>query len=100
MTHIKKFIEQIEDEIESAMAYAEKSLYLKARDETSLASKYRSMAEDELSHAMTIHGEAVQEIERLSKTYPNPPVEMMEKWEHEHKEFIERVAQIRHLLSM
>jgi ferritin len=100
MTYIKKLAEQIKDEIESAMTYAEKSLYLKAKDETSLASKYKSMAEDELSHAMTIHTEAVQEIEKLSKVYPNPPIEMMEKWEHEHKEFIEKVAQIRHLLSM
>ena len=57
------------------------------------------MAEDELKHAMFFHEKAVKEIEELSKTVA-VPVEMAEKWEHEHKEYVERAAWIRQMLVM
>ena len=99
MKHIKKYVEQIEDEIESAKEYVEKSVMLKSKGNAVLSSKYREMAEDELRHAMTIHGEAVKEIEELSKTY-TPPVEMLENWEHSHKRFVEEFLKIKQYLTL
>jgi hypothetical protein len=67
MRSIKKYVDHIEEEIESAKEYAEKYVELKAKGENSAASKYREMAEDELKHANYIHEFAVKEIEQLSK---------------------------------
>ena len=100
MQYIKEMVDQIEDEVKSAKNYAEKYLRLKAAGNTTLASKYKTMAEDEIRHAMVIHGEATEEVEKLSKVYPNPPTEMMDKWEHEHKEAIEKIAWVKHMLTL
>jgi ferritin len=99
MRHIKKFVEHIEEEIEGATNYAEKAVEFKAKGDMQTAAKYKSMAEDELRHAMTIHEMAVKEINDLSKIV-TPPVEMMEKWEHAHKKFVEQVAWVKQMLSI
>lgn len=99
MYHIKKLAEQMEDEIESAMTYAEKYIECKAKSNTAYAAKYKAMAEDELRHAMFFHEQAVKEIEEVQKVY-TAPAEMLDKWEHEHKEYIERVGIIKQILAM
>ena len=57
------------------------------------------MALDELKHAGYIHDRVVMEIETLNKVY-TPPQEMMEKWDADHKKYIEKAAWIRQMLSM
>lgn len=99
MHHIKKLAEQMEDEINSAMHYAEKYIEYKAKGNTAYATKFKAMSEDELRHALFFHEIAVKEIEEVSKVY-TAPAEMLEKWEHEHKEYIERVALVKQILSM
>jgi ferritin len=99
MRYIKKLTEHIEEEIESAKEYAESYVEFKAKGNTTVASRFKSMAEDELTHAGFFHEQAVMEIEKLGKIY-TPPVDMMEKWEHEHKEYVERTAWIRQMLAM
>lgn len=99
MQYIKELVEHLDEEVEGAKEYAEKYLRLRATGDTSLASKYKSMAEDELRHAMIIHDEATAEVDRLSKVY-TPPVEMMEKWKYEHEKAIEKVAWIKQMLAM
>lgn len=99
MRYIKHYVDQIEDEIASAENYAEKSVESKAKGNAQNAAKYKAMAEDELRHAMFFHELATKEIEELSKIY-TPPVEMLDKWEHEHREYVEKVALIKQMLSM
>lgn len=99
MTIIKKYVEHIEEEIDGAKDYAEKYVEQKAINDMSKANKYKEMANDELKHAMFIHEFAVEKINEVSKVY-NPPVEMMEKWEKAHKEYVEKVAWIRQMLNM
>ena len=99
MRYIQKLVEHLDEEIEGAKEYAEKSLHLRSKGDTALASKYKSMAEDELRHATIIHEEAAAEVERLSKVY-TPPVDMMEKWKYEHEKAIEKVAWIKQMLAM
>lgn len=99
MRYIQKLVDHIEDELESAKDYAECYIEHKAKGDSSIASRFKTMAEDELSHAMFFHELAVKEIEKLGKIY-TPPVDMMEKWEHEHKEYVERTAWIRQMLAM
>jgi urocanate hydratase len=99
MRVIKKYVDNIEEEIEDAKKYAEKYVECKAKGNIQAAGKYNEMANDELKHAMYLHGWAVAEIEEISKIYV-PPSDMMEKWEHAHREYVEQVAMIKHMLEM
>lgn len=99
MRSIKKYVEHIDEEIESAEEYAEKYVECKAKGNMQAANRYREMAEDELKHAMYIHEWATKEIEEISKVYA-PPVDMLEKWEHEHKKYVEKVAWVKQMLAM
>ena len=99
MTIIKNMVEAIEEELEGAKDYAEKYVEYKAKEKMQKASRYKEMAEDELKHAMYVHEWAVREVEQISTVY-TPPIEMMEKWEKAHKEYVEKVAWIKQMLNM
>lgn len=99
MRYIKKLVEQLDEEIDGAKNYAEKYVEYKAKNNMAWANRFKEMAMDELKHCTYIHEMAVQEIDELKKIY-SPPVEMQEKWEHEHKEYVEKVAWIKQMLAM
>ena len=99
MKAIKKYVEKIEEEIEGAKDYAEKYVEYKAKGDMTRANRYKEMANDELKHSSFIHEWAVKQIEEISKVY-TAPVEMMEKWEKAHKEYVEQVAWIKQMLAM
>ena len=99
MKHIKMFVDQIDEELEGAKDYAEKYVECKAKNNMAHANKYKEMAQQELVHAMNIHGFAVEAIELLNKVY-TAPVEMQEKWDHAHKEYVEKAAWIKQMLTL
>jgi hypothetical protein len=99
MRSIKAYVEHIDEELEGAKDYAEKYVEAKAKGNVSMANKYKEMASDELRHAGYVHEFAVAEIDALSKVY-TPPVDMQKKWEESHKEYVEKAAWIRQMLSM
>lgn len=99
MRAIKKYVERIDEEIESAKEYAEKYVEYKAKGDMTRANHYKEMANDELKHSNYIHEWAVKEIEEISKVY-TPPVEMQEAWDKAHKEYVEKVAWIKQMLSL
>lgn len=99
MERIKKLVDEISDELCSAKEYAEEFLTLKAKDKIDWAKRYDEMAHDELKHADYLHERVVSEIDELSKAY-TPPEEMMEKWNADHKKYIEKAAWIRQMLTM
>jgi hypothetical protein len=99
MRSIKAYVEHIDEELEGAKDYAEKYVEAKAKGNMSMANKYKEMASDELRHAGYVHEFAVAEIDALSKVY-TPPVDMQKKWEESHKEYFEKAAWIRQMLSM
>lgn len=68
-------------------------------DDGTWANRYKEMAQDELKHAGYIHDRVVKDIEELQRVY-TPPQEMMEKWDADHKKYIEKAAWIRQMLSM
>ena len=99
MKVIKKYVDAIDEELHGAKEYAEKYVEMKAREDIQAATRYKEMANDELKHAMYQHEWAVKEIEMLSKIYV-PPVEMQEIWDKQHKEYVEKTAWIKQMLSM
>lgn len=99
MHYIKKIIDHIDDEIESAKDYAEKYVECKAKGNSAHAARYKSMAEDELRHASFFHELAVKEIDEISKIY-SAPAEMLKEWEKNHAEYVESAAWIKQMLLM
>jgi hypothetical protein len=99
MRAIKKYVEAIDEEIEGAKDYAEKYVECKAKGDMSKANRFKEMASDEIKHAMYIHEWAIAEIEEIKKVFV-PPVDMLEKWEKAHKEYVEKVAWIKQMLSL
>ena len=99
MTRIKELADRIEEELNDAKTYAEDYLTFKAKGNQTWANRYREMANDELKHAVYIHERAVEEIEELRKVY-TPPEEMLEKWESDHRKFLEKTAWIKQMLAM
>lgn len=99
MTWIKKLADEIADELDSAKEYAEDYLTFKAKENSTWANRYKEMANDELKHADYLHDRAVAEIEELRKVY-TPPQDMLDKWDSDHRKFIEKTAWVKQMLAM
>jgi bacterioferritin (cytochrome b1) len=99
MTRIKELADEMKDELHSAKCYAEEYLTFKAKDKNTWATRYKEMAQDELKHAGYIHERVVAEIDELRKVY-TPPQEMLDKWDTDHKKYIEKAAWIKQMLTM
>ena len=99
MTRIKNLVDQIDDELDSAKEYAEEALTYKAKGNGEWYTRYKSMSEQELGHASILHDRVVSEIDQL-KNVMTPPEDMMQKWEHEHKAYIEKAAWVKQMLAM
>ena len=103
MTKIKKYVEQIADELDDAKGYMETALEYKAMGDSlgnARYSKYKELSMQELNHAMVLHEFAVQDIERLKTVYPDVPVDMQDAWDRSHIEFVEKAAWIKQMQSM
>lgn len=100
MTKIKKYVEGIADELNDAKSYMETALEYKAMGNTTRYTRYKEMSMQELSHAMSLHEFAVQDIEQLRTVYPTIPTEMQDKWDKAHIDFVEKTAWIKQMQSM
>lgn len=99
MRMIKNYVDHMIEELEGAKDYAEKYVECKANGNMAHANKYKEMAQQELNHAMNIHGFATEAVDKLSKIY-TPPVDMQEKWDKAHKEYVEEAAHIKMMLTL
>ena len=100
MTKIKKYAEEIAEELDGAKKYIEKALEYKAMGDTARYTKYKEMSVMELGHASTLHEFAVQDIEKLKAVYPDIPQKMMEAWNKSHVNFVEKTAWIKQMQAM
>ena len=100
MTKIKKYVEEIKDELDGAKHYMETALEYKAMGDSSRYNTYKEMSVQELGHAMNIHQFAVQDIEKLKAVYPEVPQAMLDKWNDSHIDFVEKSAWIKQMQAM
>ena len=100
MTKIKKYVDDIADELHGAKCYMEKALEYKAMGNSDRYNKYKDMSIQELGHAMALHDFAVQDIEQLKTVYPDIPQKMMEAWTKSHVDYVEKAAWIRQMQAM
>lgn len=98
MREIKEMTCQIKDELKGAKEYAKMAVRAKELGETATGKMYYDMANDELRHAMNIHGMAVKLIEEKRKTN-TPPQYMLDMWKEEHDEYMEDTAKTKYMLS-
>lgn len=100
MTKIKKYVDDIAEELDGAKNYIETALDYKVAGDMNRYNKYKEMSVQELGHAMALHEMAAQDIQKLQSVYPEVPQSMMDKWEHSHKEFVEKTAWIKQMQAM
>lgn len=99
MTKIKKYVFRIEDELAGAKDYAERYIEYKAQGDNQNAQMFKEMSNQELEHSSNWHKIAIKEIEEIKKVF-TPTIEMEEKWNKSHQEYVEKSAWIRQMLAM
>ena len=100
MTKIKKYVEDIREELDGAKHYIETALEYKAAGDGARYNTYKDMSIQEMNHANNLHQFAVQDIEKLKSVYPEIPNDMMDKWNKAHVEYVEKAAWIKQMQSM
>lgn len=100
MNKIKKYVEDINEELRDAQEYIEKALWFKAKGDQNRYAKYKDMSAQELNHATVLHDMAVQDIEALDAAFPEVPDKMVEQWNKSHAEYVEKAAWIRQMHQM
>lgn len=99
MTKIKKYVEQIKEELDGAKGYAENYVEQKVKGNTPMANKYKEMANDELKHAGYLHELVTTEIAEIQKTI-KPPENMVQRWEAAHVEYVDNAAWVKQMLTL
>ena len=98
MKIIQKLCDMIDEEIEDARKYA--ACYQEHRDfEPELSRTFSLLANEELNHMRMLHEQVVRIIGEFRKEKGDPPPEMMTIYEYVHKRQIEKVAEVKLLLS-
>ena len=65
MKLVHKMIDQIDEELEGALDYAEKFIESKVHGDTNRANVYRQMSYDELTHAGNVYEFSTKDIEKI-----------------------------------
>ena len=105
MMKIKKYVEDIAEELESSKAYMEKALEYKVLGNSlprgmDRYNGYKTMSIQELEHAMRLHQYAAEDIEQLKAVYHEPQQKMLDMWDKSHVEYVEKAAWIKQMQAM
>lgn len=100
MKRIKDLADHIKEEICGAKEYAEKYVDEKVHGNSSAATKYKEMANDELKHAGYLHEFVVIEIDKIKSSGIVYPPEMEENWKRVHSEYVDKAAWVKQMLTL
>ena len=98
MQKIKKYVDQIREELDGAEEYVEKYIENKLEGKNDRALLYKQLAQDEIRHSDVIHKIALEDIEQLNSIY-NPSSEMLATWDKAHIEFVNKYKWIESLIN-
>lgn len=98
MKIIKHLAKDIREELHDAEKYIKAALTNKT-EYPSAADMFYRLANEEVDHAMRLHGEVVKLIEKTSRETNVPPV-MKEIWTFEHEMIVEDMAEVKRLIEM
>lgn len=99
MRLIKHLSEQIEDEVCGAIDYAKDALEYKF-SRPQLAELYYKLANVEMTHVNELHEAVVKIVEEAKNKNVKVPSFMLEKWEEEHREMIDKMAEAKIYIGM
>lgn len=103
MRKVKTIIDHIKEEMADAKKYISCMAKEKGVDEEAFRT-YSQLAQAEYDHAMLLHELAVKEIEKaradLKAKGIEVPAYMMEMWEEEHQEYVEKMAKIKYEIEL
>lgn len=100
MKVIKCLVEDINEELEGAEHYAKKATEHKD-DDRELADVYAKLANAELDHVNSLHGQVVRIIKDWKSTSSQEVPEAMQAvWDYEHERSVDKAAKIKTLLDM
>ena len=100
MKKIKDLADEIKDEIGGAKKYAECYVEAKVNGNSSMATKYKEMANDELKHAGYLHEFVVAEINKIKSSGIQYPPEMEDRWKTVHAEYVDKAAWVKQMLTL
>ena len=99
MKIIKDLVSEIKEELEGAGNYAERAMKHKGIDD-GFSTLYADMAKEEMGHVDKLHGKIQEVIKKYRAEKGEPPAGMQAVWDHEHKQLIQRAAEIRAMIDM
>lgn len=99
MKIIKELVENINEEVEGAEHYAKLATKYKDEDKV-LADNYAKMAEAELTHVDSLHTQVVRIIKDWKGKGEQVPPAMQVLYDWEHERQIEKVRDIKILMSL
>lgn len=100
MKKIKDLADRIKEEIYDAKEYAERYVEAKVDGNSSAATKYKEMANDELKHAGYLHEFVVSEINKIKSSGIQYPKSMEERWQTVHAEYVDKAAWVKQMLTL
>ena len=98
MQIIAKISDMIEKEIEEAECYVDAALDYQA-EYPDVSGDYVSLAQGNLDRVTALHNRVVKLIEMERKEHGEPPEMMLKVYEYLHKKHIEKVADVRRIIS-
>lgn len=98
MKLVHKMIDQIDEELEGAMDYAEKFIESKVHGDSHRASLYRQMSFDELTHAGYVYEFSASDIAKI-KAVHQLSEECEKRWEEAMRHYAEFAAKVKYLLN-
>lgn len=97
MKVIEQIADMIDEEIEDAMKYARCAI--QNDSDVELSRTYRTLAGEELGHAMRLHEQVVRLIKKYRDEHGEPPEKMMDRYEYMHERHMKKYADVKVLLA-
>lgn len=97
MKIIEKLSDMISEEIDDAMKYA-KCAHMH-EDDPELARTFKMLANEELNHMNMLHTQVTRIIKAYRDEHGEPPAPMMAIYDYLHRKQIDKVAEVKSLLS-
>ena len=99
MKLISEIIEDMMEEVHDAKHRIERAGELKPLY-PEIAQRECEIAKQELAHANKDHKSVEEVIEAYKKTKGDPPEYMLEFWQEKHKHYMEKYANVKHMIEM
>lgn len=98
MKKIEKMECHVCEELEGAIAYAEKYIEMKAMGDNTWANRFREMANDEMTHAGYMYDWFNEKMKEIESVYTLSEEES-EEVERLHKTYADKMAHVKYMLS-